>query len=88
MSTTCDTLEDMAKMIQIRHVPDDVHRALKARAVRAGMTLSDFLLAEARHLVATPDLEEFVERIRRRESTALGDATARAVRAARDEVDK
>lgn len=88
MLTTCDTVGHMAKMIQIRHVPDDVHRALKARAARAGMTLSDFLLAETRRLVATPDLEEFVERISRREPTGLGDATTRAVRAARDEADR
>ncbi len=72
-------------MIQIRHVPDDVHRALKARAARAGMTLSDFLLAEATRIVQTPDLDEFVERIRRREPVALGGEAARAVREVRDE---
>jgi len=33
----------MSKMIQVRNVPDDVHRALKARAAAAGMSLSDYV---------------------------------------------
>ena len=39
----------MSKMIQIRHVPDEVHRTLKARAAQE-MTLSDYLLREVRQL--------------------------------------
>ncbi|HEY5684390.1 MAG TPA: hypothetical protein VIY70_03365, partial [Acidimicrobiia bacterium] len=35
----------MSKMIQIRNVPEDIHRELKMRAARAGMSLSDFLNA-------------------------------------------
>ena len=46
---TCDehavTLYTMSKMMQIRNVPDAVHRTIKARAAQAGMTLSDYLLA-------------------------------------------
>lgn len=41
-------------MIQIRNVPDGLHRRLKARATMAGMSLSDYLLNEIRH--ATPQL--------------------------------
>jgi plasmid stability protein len=40
----------MSKMIQLRNVPDALHRALKARAARAGMSLSDYLLAEIREI--------------------------------------
>jgi antitoxin FitA len=36
----------MSKMIQIRNVPDELHRTLKVRAAQAGMTLSDYLLSE------------------------------------------
>ena len=36
----------MSKMIQLRNVPDALHRGLKARAAMAGMSLSDYLLAE------------------------------------------
>ena len=36
----------MSKMIQIRNVPDDLHRSLKIRAAAAGMTLSDYIKKE------------------------------------------
>jgi len=36
----------MSKMIQLRHVPDALHRKLKARAAKKGMSLSDYLIAE------------------------------------------
>ena len=36
----------MSKMVQIRNVPDALHRKLKVRAADAGQTLSDYLLAE------------------------------------------
>jgi plasmid stability protein len=53
-------------MIQIRHVPDDVHRQLKARAALAGMSLSDYLLAEARRSLEKPTRAEILDRIARR----------------------
>jgi plasmid stability protein len=56
----------MPKMIQIRHVPDDVHRKLKARAALAGMSLSEYLLAEARRSLERPTRAEVLERIARR----------------------
>jgi antitoxin FitA len=56
----------MSKMIQIRHVPDDVHRKLKARAALAGMSLSEYLLAEARRSLERPTRAEILERIGRR----------------------
>ena len=40
----------MSVMIQIRNVPDDLHRTLKARAAKAGMSLSDYLLDEVRRV--------------------------------------
>ena len=77
-------LDRMAKMIQVRNVPDTVHRALKARAALAGMSLSDFLLAELRHLAERPSLEELRERLHRREPVELKVSAARAVREERD----
>jgi hypothetical protein len=56
----------MSKMIQIRNVPDDVHRALKVRAAAAGMTLSAYLLREIAQLAERPTLEELMERARQR----------------------
>jgi hypothetical protein len=56
----------MSKMIQIRNVPDAVHRALKVRAAREGMTLSGYLLREVSRLAERPTLEELIERAKRR----------------------
>lgn len=56
----------MAKMIQIRNVPDDVHRKLKIRAAQQGVSLSNLLLREASRLAETPTLEEWLERVRQR----------------------
>jgi hypothetical protein len=56
----------MSKMIQIRNVPDDIHRALKVRAAKEGMTLSAYLLREIAQLAERPTLEELMERARLR----------------------
>jgi hypothetical protein len=56
----------MSKMIQIRNVPDDIHRALKARAAKEGMPLSAFLLREVARVAERPTLEELFERARQR----------------------
>ena len=48
----------MAKMIQLRHVPDALHRTLKARAALAGVPLSEYLIREVRKLAERPTPEE------------------------------
>lgn len=73
----------MSRMVQIRHVPDDVHRELKARAARAGMSLSDFLLREVQRVVETPPVEDLLARRAARRRPAVEDP-ATAVRAERD----
>ena len=57
----------MSKMIQLRNVPDALHRQLKARAAMAGLSLSDFLVREARKIAEQPTPEEMAERLRQRE---------------------
>jgi plasmid stability protein len=74
----------MSKMIQVRNVPDTVHRTLKARAAMAGMSLSDFLLSEIRQLAERPTIGELRERLHRREPVSLKSSAARAVREERD----
>jgi antitoxin FitA len=54
------------KMIQIRNVPDELHRSLKARAAREGTTLSDLILSELPRLACKPSAAEVLERIRER----------------------
>lgn len=74
----------MSRMIQVRNVPDNVHRTLKAQAALAGMSLSDFLLAEIRRVAERPTIAELRERLRRR-SIVSGDlSAAEAVRRERD----
>jgi plasmid stability protein len=53
----------MSKMIQVRNVPDTLHRSLKARAATVGMSLSDYLLMEFREIAERPTLGEFRERL-------------------------
>jgi plasmid stability protein len=74
----------MSAMIQIRNVPDTLHRRLKSRAALAGMSLSDYLLSEIRELAARPTLEELRSRLERRSSVTPSIAPVEAVRAERD----
>ena len=53
----------MTKMIQIRNVPDELHRELKSRAALAGMSLSDYLLQELQRSASRPSREELLARI-------------------------
>lgn len=66
----------MHRMIQVRNVPEALHRSLKARAANAGMSLSDYLLGELREIAERPTLNEFRERLhmRRPVSAALDTA--------------
>jgi plasmid stability protein len=70
----------MAKMIQIRNVPEPLHRTLKSRAALAGMTLSDYLLAEVREVADLPTVTELTQRIRQRTPTNLKGSTAPVIR--------
>ena len=70
-------------MIRLRHVPAELHGALKARAALAGMSLSDYLLAEIAQIVERPTPAELRARLHARARTAPVGA-ARAVRAERD----
>ena len=71
-------------MIQVRHVPDAVHRKLKARAATAGMSLSDYVLAELRRLAERPSREELLARIAARPVVRTRQRAADLVRAERD----
>lgn len=71
-------------MIQIRNVPDALHRRLKARAALAGMSLSDYLLSEIREVAERPTLEELRARLERRSQVMPSIAPADAVRTERD----
>lgn len=72
----------MSKVIQLRNVPDALHRNLKSRAALAGMSLSDYLLGEIRDIAERPTLAEF--RLHRRKPIAAEFDTAQLVREERE----
>jgi antitoxin FitA len=84
MSATCEYANHMSKMIQLRHVPDALHRQLKARAALTGLSLSDFLVREVRKIAERPTPEEVLERLRQREAYAGKQSPTQALRAERD----
>jgi plasmid stability protein len=74
----------MQKMIQIRNVPESLHRKLKARAALNGQPLSDYLLAELRRSAERPTLQELEERLKERTAVHPKISPAEAVRRERD----
>ena len=71
-------------MIQLRNVPDELHRKLKSRAALAGRSLSDYLLGEIREVAERPSLDELMRRLQRRTPVATSADPADIIRAARD----
>ena len=71
-------------MIQIRDVPDDVHRTVKARAVREGMSLSDFLKRELARSASRPTMTEWLERVRQLKPIPTKRSSASMIRELRD----
>ncbi len=84
MQTACVYRPPMPVAVQIRNVPDDLHRTLKARAARAGMSLSEYLLAELADIAELPTVEEMLDRLRRRSPVHLTESAVDAVRAERE----
>lgn len=74
----------MSKMIQLRNVPEALHRTLKSRAAMAGMSLSDYLLAEIKEVAERPTLAELRERLHKRKPVDVQMDTARLIREERD----
>ena len=84
MLGTCSHAQRMAKMIQLRHVPDELHRKLKARAALEGLTLSDYLLREVQRAAERPTLAELRQRLAQRPPAVPRVSPARAIRAERE----
>lgn len=74
----------MSKMIQLRHVPDALHRQLKARAALSGLPLSDYLIREVRKIAEQPTPEEMRQRLLQREPYKGRLAPTDLVRSERD----
>ncbi len=71
-------------MIQLRNVPDALHRRLKARAALEGKSLSDYLLSEAKRWAERPTVSELRLRLASRKRIRPKESPADAVRAERE----
>lgn len=84
MCYTCTHHYRMSTMVQIRNVPEPLHRELKSRAALAGMSLSDYLLNELRRVASQPTIAELRARMDRRSPIEPTIPPSEAVRAERD----
>lgn len=84
MCRTCYTFISMTKMIQIRNVPDDLHRRLKERAAKAGMSLSDYLLSEVERVADKPSMKEWLALVGSREPVEVDEPPEMTIRRMRD----
>jgi plasmid stability protein len=71
-------------MVQIRNVPTELHRRLKARAAIEGMSMSDFVMRELRKALDRPTRQEILERLRAQPVRRLSRRAADVIRAERD----
>jgi plasmid stability protein len=71
-------------MVQIRNVPDALHRKLKVRAADAGQTLSDYLLAELERVAARPTRDEMLSRLHSRRHVTFKTAASIVIREERE----
>ena len=74
----------MTRMIQIRNVPDDLHRLLKIRAAQEGMTLSAYLLSEIESVAKKPTMREWLEKVGSREPVEVDELPEEIIRRMRD----
>lgn len=79
-----DSMVSMAN-VQIRDVPEDVHRQLKSQAALAGQSLNEFLLARVTELARLPTVPELLDRIHERGEPYEGPSSAELIRADRDQ---
>jgi antitoxin FitA len=71
-------------MVQVRNVPAEFHRRLKARAAIEGMSMSDYILREVGKALERPTRQEVLERLRARPVQAVRRRAADLIRAERD----
>ncbi len=76
MCCTCFYALRMSKMVQVRNVPEALHRKLKSRAALAGLPISDFLLREIERVVERPTQMEILERLRALPSVEVDNVAA------------
>jgi plasmid stability protein len=74
----------MTTMIQIRNVPEAIHRQIKARASLSGMSMSEFILQELKRVIERPSREEVLDRLAKLPGMELEPSPAELIRSERD----
>lgn len=74
----------MSTMVQIRNVPSELHRRLKARAATEGMSMSDYVLREIRKSLDRPTRQEVLERLQGQPARKLRSSAAEVIRSERE----
>ncbi|MDP9053667.1 MAG: toxin-antitoxin system HicB family antitoxin [Acidobacteriota bacterium] len=74
----------MPAMIQLRNVPDELHRKLKARAAAEGLSLSAYILRDAAELAERPSSAEWLQMARNLRPLKLKETPAETIRKMRD----
>lgn len=72
-------------MMQIRNVPDGIHRRLKARAAMAGMSLSEYALRELTAVAERPTRNELFDRLAQQPIRDLSPSPTELIRKERDQ---
>jgi plasmid stability protein len=86
MSATWPNVSHMSKMIQIRNVPDDVHRTLKLRATAEGLSLSDYIKRDLEELAQQATIEDVFARAHARGPSGItSEEIVAGIRASRGE---
>jgi plasmid stability protein len=74
----------MSTMVQIRNVPDELHRRLKVRAATEGISMSDYVLREIRKSLDRPTRQEVLERLQAQPARKLRQSAADVIRSERE----
>jgi len=70
--------------LQIRNVPDEIHRALKVRAALEGKSMSELVLDQLRRILVLPSERELRERLDQAEPFSMSSSSATLIRRERD----
>ncbi len=84
MRYVCDNTSRMGVLVQIREVPEDVHRVIKGRAAASGVSLSEYVRSMLIATAARPTPEELEARLKARQGVELSEPIEATVRAIRD----
>ncbi|NKC15134.1 MAG: toxin-antitoxin system HicB family antitoxin [Gammaproteobacteria bacterium] len=74
----------MSTLLQVRNIPEELHRRLKARAALEGLSMAQFVIREIERALQRPTRQMVLEAIERQPATMLDEAPAEAVRQERD----